>query len=241
MLPAGSVPKVLFICLSVVNFSFVWTPTNLTNMKNTVAERELAFLSGGGEMGQLMRDFEWQNHPLGLPNRWPQSLKSILSVVLNSRFPQLFYWGKEMYFFYNDAYRPSLGNDGKHPASLGKPATEVFADIWHILKPIFEIVRKGETTGSEDQLIPVFRNGRTENVYWTYSHSPVRDESGVVNGIFVTCADTTKTVLTIVENQRNLDLAMETGGLGSYRVTLKTEQQIFRRRSCNGLGWTGVL
>ncbi len=191
-------------------------------MNTLVSENKTAFLQGGGEMGKLIRDFDWNNHPLGSPAAWPQSFKSALGIALNSRFPQLLYWDSEMYFFYNDAYRPSLGNEGKHPASLGKPAREVFGDIWHILKPIFETVRTGETTGSDDQLIPVYRNGKMENVYWTYSHSPVYDETGIVNGIFVTCADTTRTVLTIVENQRNLDMAMETGGLGSYRITLKT-------------------
>ena len=191
-------------------------------MKDATIERELTFLSGGGEMGQLIRKFDWGNHPLGLPESWPQSLKTTVSIMLSSRFPHLIFWGKDLFCFFNDAMRPSLGNDGTDLAKLGQTAEVASGVIWPTVKGIMDKVMAGEPSSSEDQLVPIYRNGRLENVYWTYCNHPVRDESGGVGGVLVTASDTTKTVLTMVENQRNLDMAMETGGLGAYRITLKT-------------------
>ena len=85
---------------------------------------ELSFLQGGGEMGQLIRSFDWHKTSLGNIGEWPQSLLTTLNIILNSRFPMFLWWGKELICFYNDAYRPSLGNDGKHPSILGTPAKE---------------------------------------------------------------------------------------------------------------------
>lgn len=75
-----------------------------------------AFLTGGGEMGEITRNVNWAATVLGAPDAWPQSLRTTLSIILNSKFPMFLFWGPELICFYNDAYRPSLGNNGKHPA-----------------------------------------------------------------------------------------------------------------------------
>ena len=133
-------------------------------------------------MGRLTRTYDWSKTTLGSPESWPQSLRTILSVILNSKFPMFLYWGEDLICFYNDAYRPSLGNDGKHPHALGQPAAEVWPEIWDsLVKPLTTHVRNGgEPTWSEDQLVPIYRNGHIEDVYWTFSYSPVFDESSVV-------------------------------------------------------------
>jgi hypothetical protein len=78
------------------------------------------FLAEGGEMGKRTREYDWSNTSVGSVDTWPQSLRSILSVVLRSKFPMFLWWGDDLVQFYNDAYRPSLGNDGKHPTALGQ-------------------------------------------------------------------------------------------------------------------------
>jgi hypothetical protein len=72
------------------------------------------FLSGGGEMGHLVREYDWSTTSIGSRDTWPQSLRTTLSIILNSKFPMFLFWGKDLLCFYNDAYRPSLGNNGKH-------------------------------------------------------------------------------------------------------------------------------
>jgi PAS domain S-box-containing protein len=102
------------------------------------------------------------------------------------------FWGPELICFYNDAYRPSLGQDGKHPSILGMPGEQAWPEIWQIIKPLIDqVLTQGEATWHEDQLIPIYRNGKIEDVYWTFSYSPVYDESGKVAGVMVTCTETT--------------------------------------------------
>lgn len=148
------------------------------------------------EMGNLIRAKDWSKTPVGPIDSWPQSLRTTLSIILNSRFPMFLWWGPELISFYNDAYRPSLGNEGKHPYILGMPAEKAWPEIWTIIKPLIDQVLSGDgATWSEDQLIPIFRNGKIEDVYWTFSYSPVRDELGRTS-VLVTCNETTKAVQT---------------------------------------------
>ena len=169
-------------------------------MKHKVGENfvreEFPFLLGGGEMGHLMRSKDWSNSLVGTPDTWPQSLRTTVSIILNSRFPMFLFWGPEQVCFYNDAYRPSLGNAGKHPDILGSPGKEYWQEIWAVIKPLIDqVLAGGEATWSEDQLIPIYRNGKMEDVYWTFSYSPVNDETGKPGGVFVTCVETTENVL----------------------------------------------
>ena len=155
-------------------------------------------------MGHLIRSHNWEQTPIGSPGSWPQSLRTALSIIINSRFPMFLFWGEQLLCFYNDAYRPSLGNNGKHPDGLGKPGSEIWPEIWDVIKPLIDqVLSGGEATWSEDQLIPIYRNSRLEDVYWTFSYSPVCDESGKPAGVFVTCAETTNQVLTRKRVERN--------------------------------------
>lgn len=149
------------------------------------------------EMGNLIRAKDWSKTPVGAIDSWPQSLRTTLSIILNSKFPMFLWWGPELICFYNDAYRPSLGENGKHPHILGMKAEEAWIEIWTIIKPLIDkVLSGGGATWSEDQLIPIFRNGKIEDVYWTFSYSPVIDESGLSKAVLVTCTETTKAVLT---------------------------------------------
>ncbi|CAD0006021.1 PAS domain S-box protein [Flavobacterium chungangense] len=160
-----------------------------------MTNKEYYFLQGGGEMGELIRNKDWSKTPLGTPDIWPQSLRTSLGIILNSKFPMFLWWGDELTCFYNDAYRPSLGNEGKHPEILGQKAEDAWPEIWPIIYPLIQQVLAGEgSTWSENQLIPIYRNGKIEDVYWTFSYSPVHDESGKIAGVMVICSETTENI-----------------------------------------------
>ena len=184
------------------------------------AQGSLQFLEGGSEMGRLIREKDWSHSPLGKPEEWPQSLLTTLSIMLHSRFPMFLFWGPHSLCFYNDAYRPSLGKDGKHSSILGMPAKEAWPEIWNVIKPLIDqVMGQGKATWSEDQLIPIYRNGQLEDVYWTFSHSPVHDESGLVAGVFVTCTETTEKVLaykSLEESKNQLEFAIKATELGTW-------------------------
>ena len=158
----------------------------------------IPFLPNGGEMGELIRKKDWSKTSLGQPETWEQSLRTSLSIILNSKFPMFLFWGPDLICFYNDAYRPSLGNNGKHPAILGSPAEDYWQEIWADIKPLIDhVLAGGEANWSEDQLLPIYRNGQMEDVYWTFSYSAVNDETGKPAGVFVTCTETTNQVVAL--------------------------------------------
>jgi PAS domain S-box-containing protein len=138
------------------------------------------------------------------------------------------WWGAELICFYNDAYRPSLGKEGKHPSILGMPAREAWPEIWEIIKPLIDqVLAGGESTWSEDQLIPIFRNGSIEDVYWTFSYSPVRDEDGKISAVLVTCTETTDKVITyhkLEESNAQLEFAIEAAELAAWDFNPSTNK-----------------
>jgi PAS domain S-box-containing protein len=156
------------------------------------------FLHDGGEMGALIHDYDWANTSIGTIDKWPLPLRTTVGLVLHSGFPMFLWWGEEMLQFYNDAYRPSLGENGKHPTALGQTAKECWPEIWDIINPlILQVKTTGKSFFLEDQLVPIFRNGKIEDVYWTFSYSAVHDEGGVIAGVLVVCHETTKKVETM--------------------------------------------
>ncbi|WP_341870417.1 ATP-binding protein, partial [Corallococcus praedator] len=149
--------------------------------------------AGGGEMGELVRSLDWSQTPLGPSRDWPISLKTMVGVVLNNRFPMLMWWGPEMIQIYNDAYRPVLGH--KHPGSLGAPGQEVWKEIWDVVGPMARGVLEGAPATWNENL-PLFINSRgfMEETFHTFSYSPVPDERGGVGGVLVTVRETTEEV-----------------------------------------------
>jgi DNA-binding NarL/FixJ family response regulator len=114
---------------------------------------DLDLMSGGGEMGALMRAHDWSKTPFGPVSSWPQSLRTALRICLDSRFPILIWWGPELRILYNDAWRPALGTT-KHPQALGAPGREVWSDIWDTIGPMLEgVMRTGQATWENDQLL----------------------------------------------------------------------------------------
>ena len=152
-------------------------------------------LRGGGAAGELIRSLDWASSPLGSIETWPAGLNATLGLLLNSRFPMFLWWGPELTQFYNDAYTPSFGQ-GKHPRAMGQSGRDCWGEIWPIIWPqIDDVLSRGKASWNEDQLVPILRNGRLEEVYWTYGYSPAFDDHGAIAGVLVVCTETTARVL----------------------------------------------
>ena len=166
--------------------------------------KNYSFLNGGGESAELIASIDWSQSLLGPIEWWPQSLRTTLSIVMHSKFPMLLFWGTEHICFYNDEFRQSLGAEGKHPKAMGSKGGDVWNETWQLTKPILDkILSGGESLLHEDQLIPIYRNGKIENVYWTYTYSGVEDEKGKIGGVLVICNETTEKVTLVDKFKTN--------------------------------------
>ena len=164
-------------------------------------------------MAARVRAHDWSGTPVGPAHGWPQSLQTALSICLSSRFPMHVWWGPELTVFYNDAYVPAMGD--KHPDALGRRASRVWAEAWSELGPMAESVLAGEgATFSEDQLLFLRRHGYLEETYWTFSYSPIQDESGGIGGVFIAVSDTTTRVVAA----RRLQVLRDLGELSTVSV-----------------------
>ena len=156
---------------------------------------ETWFVTGGGAMGALIRSIDWRTTVLGPSNGWPQSLRTALSICLYSRFPIALYWGPAYVMLYNESLLPMVGAN-KHPLAMGRPAFEVLPEIRSIIEPLLDHVRKtGEATWSEDLMLPLVRGAGPEESYFTFTYSPIHDESGGVGGVFCAVIETTEKVI----------------------------------------------
>ena len=204
----------------------------------TVHGNELAFLQGGGEMGERMRAFPWEDTPLGPARRWPTSLKTAVSILLQCRLPMYIAWGPEYTQFYNDAYRPILGD--KHPA-LGEATPATWGEIWPTIGPMWQQVKAGEPIGFDNFKLTIDRFGYPEDCYFNFSYSPVLDEAGVAQGVLVSFAETTSRV----KNERRLalldDIAQTTRGLSDPAEVMRvTSARLGRALGVNRCAYAHV-
>jgi signal transduction histidine kinase len=157
-----------------------------------------------GEMADRTRNFDWDNTPLGPIEDWPEPLVVTVNNLLATKHPMFLWWGRDLIQFYNDAYRRSIGSD-KHPSALGQRGEDCWPEIWPIIGPqIAQVMSTGEATWNENQLVPIFRDGKLEDVYWTYSYSAVRDLDGSIQGTLVTCTETTTATIAQTTLRRRL-------------------------------------
>ncbi|GAB3258478.1 hypothetical protein GCM10027347_21780 [Larkinella harenae] len=186
---------------------------------NTADRTPPSFLTGGGEVGQLMRACDWSNTALGPAEQWPQSLKTAVSIVLRSSYPMFIWWGPDLINIHNDAYVPLMGN--KHPAFLGKPANELWSEIWEstLLPMKTRVFNQQESIYGQDLMLLLERKEFAEEGYFNFSYSPIIDESGQVGGLFCACHEDTDKVLL----QRRLQTLNE---LNSAIAPVKKKPQI---------------
>jgi len=189
------------------------------------SENESNFLSSGGEMGDRIRNMDWNDTTVGPIESWPQSLKTALSICLNATMPLSIIWGKELVQFYNDAYIPIAV--GRHPNILGGTVPNNWPDTWDAIKQYFENVFLGKPSYVEDALLVTYRNGIEEECYYTMSFSPIRDESGEVGGVFHAILETSVEVIHERRLQTNRLLASELAGAKSISDIHEQAAQVF--------------
>ncbi|MFC3502842.1 SpoIIE family protein phosphatase [Micromonospora krabiensis] len=173
----------------------------------------------GGEIGRDLAGVDWTATPLGSPETWPQSLRTAVSILLSSRFPMWMAWGPQLTFFCNAAYRrDTLGR--KYPWALGRPASEVWAEIWNDIGPrIDTVLTTGEATWDEALLLFLERSGYPEETYHTFSYSPLRDDDGALVGMLCVVSEDTERVV----GERRMATLRD---LGSDPSVVRTEHEM---------------
>jgi signal transduction histidine kinase len=171
----------------------------------------LQFLQGGGEAGALMRSRDWHDCPLGAPSAWPQSLKSLVGMMINSKFPMFLIWGERLSCLYNDGYIPLLGL--RHPRAMGSPFATVWPEVWKDIHPLIVRAFRGDATYFENLPLEVSSRGKPERVWVTFSYSPLRDEHGAVAGMFCAFNETTAAVLAERRQAFQLEMSDRLRGL----------------------------
>ena len=181
---------------------------------------ELIF-PGNGEMTHRMREFDWSKTVVGPTETWPQSLKTTLGICLSSKFPMCLWWGKDLIVFYNDGYIPFASK--KHPQFIGRPAREQWAEIWDTLEPITKhVFETGEANWAESMQLFITRNDFLEESYFTFSYTPIWDESGKVAGIINPCQEKTGKVI----SERRLKLLNHLGTMNVNSTSALAQQSI---------------
>ncbi|HWM70956.1 MAG TPA: response regulator [Steroidobacteraceae bacterium] len=191
----------------------------------TASSSALAFLAGGGDMGARMRTHDWHASSLGPPERWPQSLKTIVRVMLDSRYAMWMAWGPDLTFFCNDAYLPTVGL--KRDWVLGARSDEVWKEIWPDIGPRIEhVLASGEATWDEGLLLFLQRSGFSEETYHTFSYSPVYDDQIRITGMLCVVTEVTERVI----GERRLrvlrDLAAQSVGIENVAGSCRRAIQV---------------
>lgn len=173
------------------------------------------FPSGGSPVAERMRNLNWTQSPLGSPDNWPQSLRAVVSLMLSSKFPMFVAWGPALAFLYNDAYADILGD--KHPKALGQRFEDIWSEIWEDVGPIADRAMAGMASFYENLPLTMRRKGYDERTWFTFSYSPVYDESGSAAGMYCVCTETTQQVLAerqrVEDNERLYQLFQQAPGI----------------------------
>ncbi|AEV98011.1 multi-sensor signal transduction histidine kinase [Niastella koreensis GR20-10] len=184
-------------------------------MEKNISITNLDFLSGGGDMGKRIRNFDWGNTPLGDPETWEQGLKTCVRIILTSAQPMFVWWGPSLISIYNDQYAHFLGV--KHPAALGAKAEDIWREIWDLLLPKIKSVEQNEGTYDDSMLFIMERKGYQEEVYVSFCYSPVPGDDGTMKGLFCVCTDNTERVI----NERSLQTLRELGAIAFDEKSLQ--------------------
>lgn len=194
--------------------------------------KTVSFLSGGGAMGELTRNYDWQQSPLGSPHTWPSTLKTSLRLLLTSNHPMFIWWGPELIQFYNDAYLQTMDTE-RHPSALGQPGRECWEDTWAVIGPQIDYVMSGQgATWHDEQLLQITRHGELHDEWWTYGFSPIEDDAGV-HGVLVVCNNVTEQHQTrekLEQLNRQLEEEVEQRKQIEARLALKHQAELTREQ-----------
>lgn len=169
-------------------------------------------------MADRIQAHDWGSTPLGPMAFWPQSLKTVLNMMVATPQCMCLAWGPELTLIYNDSYAPLLGL--RHPEALGRSLKEVWADVWPDIGPLVEQTLSGEAVSLADMALTMTRNGSAEETWWTFTYSPIHDDAGEIVGLIVITSESTERVLAArksADAAQRLDMALSAGsGVGTW-------------------------
>jgi PAS domain S-box-containing protein len=189
------------------------------------------------KMSARVAAHDWSKTPLGPRQHWPQSLKTAVDLCLDSDLPMFVWWGPELINIYNDAYAPVLGK--RHPEALGRPAQALWSEIWPLIGEGVAQVMNGQAVLKHEVPLILERNGYPEETWFTYSHSPIRDESGQVRGLFQVCFDETERVTAERHNKHLEDQArniLDSMSDGYFMLDREWRYTYSNRQNCELMG-----
>ena len=187
-------------------------------------------------MGDRMRAFDWSGSALGPPSGWSPALKALVDVTLAAKQPMYVAWGPDLTMLYNDSYRVLLGF--KHPAALGAPFLDVWAEVRQDLAPLVDQVFAGEPVHMDDITLMVDRDGAMCEAHFAFSYTPVRDADGQVAGLLCPCSETTAQVLAERRQAFRLDLEEQLRDLSDpHEIVGTAVRALGRHLGANRVGY----
>jgi PAS domain S-box-containing protein len=191
-----------------------------------------------GRMAELIRVHDWSSTPLGPIDDWSEALLLSANLMLTCAFPSLVFWGKELVQLYNDAFIPLLAE--RHPSGLGQTAQECWGEAWQIVGPnLKRVMKDGETMFHEDAVVPIVRDGRLQDIRWTYSYSPIfgagGGAGGDVLGVLVVCQDITREMTAAQELQQSGERMRESAKrLGELAAIVASSEDVIVSKDLDG-------
>lgn len=186
-----------------------------------------SFLLSKGKVSDVILNKDWSKHELGDPKRWPQSLKTTLSILLNSKFPMFLFWGAHAIYFFNEAFQENLNFSKNSLALLGERGEKALGQSWIAIEALIRQVKLGKgATLNEDEFFQVLQNGKKRDVYLTFSYSPVIDESKTISGVFVTATETTNRIeinQQLLKSKEELEFTIKAANIGTFDFNPQTQ------------------
>jgi PAS domain S-box-containing protein len=191
-------------------------------------------IHGNSRMAEVIRAHDWTLTPLGPLEDWPEDLLLSANLMLSCAFPSLVFWGKEWVQLYNDAFIPLLAE--RHPSGLGQMAQECWWDAWQIVGPnLKRVMHDGETVFHENALVPIVRDGRLQDIWWTYSYSPIFGAGRDALGVLVVCQDITSEVTAAQERRKSEEGTRESAKrLGELAAIVASSDDVILSKDLNG-------
>jgi PAS domain S-box-containing protein len=209
-------------------------PRETSHQHNTESHPE-ALIHGNSRMAEVIRTHDWSLSPLGAIEDWSEALLLSANLMLSCAFPSLVFWGKELLQLYNDAFIPLLAE--RHPSGLGQTAQECWGDAWQIVGPnLKRVMQDGETVFHENTVVPIVRDGRLQDIRWTYSYSPIFGEGEDALGVFVVCQDITSEVTAARELRKREEGSRESvKRLGELAAIIASSEDVILSKDLNGI------
>ena len=192
-------------------------------------------IRGSGRMADFIRSHDWSSTPLGPVEDWSEALLLAANLMLSCAFPSLVFWSEELVQLYNDAFIPLLAE--RHPLGLGQRAQECWWDAWQIVGPnLKQVMKDGETVFHENTIVPIVRDGRLQDIRWSYSYSPIFGAGGDALGVLVVCQDITREMAAARELQESTERARESAKrLGQLAAIVASSDDVIVSKDLNGI------